>query len=740
MHNFSVSNSSSAKSITASISTTTTQYSQHGTADGQHPQGFFMGLLTTPHTSAEFTQILSTYHQQDELRLLSDISASQTDPLEVPATHQLVCFDDDDQGQSVNPLSLFNESSRSQKSSQSADDVLPIVSKEPSPDPSDKWIMMSGNKSRPYQCGYEGCGRRYSVKAHLQTHFVTHTGDLKLRCYLGDCTGTIYRNTQALTWHIHAHHTFERLYGCELCDRRFRLKHHLKRHKENVHFIKSKKKSQKPQSVSESSSATTTTHTTSTSVMTSGASQPESAAGQRQQSSRVGISTTINTPKSMQIPTDYQQLAALRVLAEVSTSQINPFEALAKHQTVTFDDDDQGQSASPLPLAIEPSRSQKSSQSVDDTAPIVREEQRLDPNDKWVMMSGDDKQPYQCGYEGCGRKYSIKVHLQTHFVTHTGDSKLRCYFGDCAGTIRYRSTHALTQHIHACHTFEKVFKCELCDRRFRLQHHLKRHEKNVHFIKSKKNSPRPLSVSESSSATTTTHTTSTSTMTSGVSQPESAAGQRRQGTYIGISTTINTPKSMQIPTDYQQQAALRVLAEVSTSQINPFEAPATPQTVTFDDDNQGQSASPLLLANEPSRSQKSSQSADDVLLMARKEQSPDPTDKWIKVDKSQKKPYKCGYPRGCSKSYLKRCHLIWHFASHTGKSKFKCPHPECVGNEYFSTKTSLKRHNVTHHTSERPFQCDSCSRRFGRKDYLKKHRKHIHGIEEERTSPKPKRK
>ena len=445
---------------------------------------------------------------------------------------------------------------------------------------------------------------------------------------------------------MHAHHTFERLYGCELCDRRFRLKHHLKRHKENVHFIKSKKKSPKPQSVSESSSATTTTHTASTSVITSGVSQPESAAGQRQQGSYVGISTTSNTPKSIQIPTDYQQQAALRVLAEVSTSQINSFEALATHQTVTFDDDDQGQSASPLSLANEPSRSQKSSQPVDNTAPIVREGQSLDPNDKWIMMSGDDKQPYQCGYEGCGRKYSIKVHLQTHFVTHTGDSKLRCYFGDCAGTIIYRNTHALTHHIHARHTFEKVFRCELCDRRFRLQHQLKRHNKNVHFIKSKKKSLRPQSVSESSSTTTTTHTTSTSTMTSGASQPESATGQRQQGSYVGKSTTINTPKSIQIPTDYQQQSGLRVLAEVSTSQINPFEALAAQQTVTFDNDDQGQSASPLSLANEPSRSQKSSQSADDVLPMVREEQSPDPTDKWIIVDKSQEKPYKCGYPGG----------------------------------------------------------------------------------------------
>ena len=358
MHNFSFSNSFSAASTTASISTTTSQDSQLGTADGQHPQGSFMGLLTTPYTPAELTQILSTHYQQDELRLLSDIcvsdiSASQTNPFEILATHQTVTFGDHEQGQSASPLSLSNEPSRSQKSSQSVDDVLPIVREEQSPDPTNKWIMMSGNKKRPYQCGYEGCGRKFSIKAHLQTHFVTHTGDSKLRCYHGECAGTIYRNVQALTWHVHTHHTFERLYGCELCGRRFRLQHHLKRHKENVHSAKSKKKSPKPQSISEPPSAKRT------STMTSGVSQPESAAGQRQQGSNVGTSTTINSPKSMQIPTDYQQQTGLRVLTEVNASQINPLEALATHLAVTFDDDDQGRSASSLSLHNEPARSQR---------------------------------------------------------------------------------------------------------------------------------------------------------------------------------------------------------------------------------------------------------------------------------------------------------------------------------------------------------------------------------------------
>ena len=41
----------------------------------------------------------------------------------------------------------------------------------------------------------------------------------------------------------------------------------------------------------------------------------------------------------MQIAAHYHQQDGLKLLAEVSTSQINPFEALATHQTVSFEDE-----------------------------------------------------------------------------------------------------------------------------------------------------------------------------------------------------------------------------------------------------------------------------------------------------------------------------------------------------------------------------------------------------------------
>ena len=541
--------------------------------------------------------------------------------------------------------------------------------------------------------------------------------------------------------------------------------------------------------VSKSSStatATTASTSTTTTVAVSGFSQPESAAGKSPQGAFVGLSTTAHTPESTRISSTYYQQDELRLLSDTSASLVNPFEALAAHQTVTLDDDDQGEFAScSLSLSNEPARSQKSSQPVDDIVPIVNEEQNPDPTDKWIMMSGDDKKPFKCGHEGCGRKYTRKESLRIHFVTHTGDSKLRCHRGECTGVVIFCNTRDLTRHVHANHTFERMFGCKLCERRFRQQYHLKYHMKHVHSIKKEKKlrkhfvirtgnsklrcylgecagivtypntraltqhmfvthterrfkceicdkrfkradhlkyhsrhlhspeeekqSPKPQSVSKSSS------TASTSTITSGNSQPKSTAGQRLRVPFMGLSTTVRTQESTQVtPKADQQFSGLRLLADVSTSKIDSFDDEAVTTGIAG-------------VPNLPSDQYQA-------------EQSPAPTDtnKWIIVDKSQERPYRCGYP-GCDKSYLRRNHLIGHFIKHTGTSNFKCPHPECVGNEYYRDTAQLKRHIATTHSPDKPFQCDRCNRRFGRKDRFEYHRKHVHGIEEKKKLPKRKR-
>ena len=100
-----------------------------------------------------------------------------------------------------------------------------------------KWIMHSGNITRPFQCGYEGCGKTYITRQGLQRHFVSHAGNSQFRCYTGDCTGTVrYFDRQALARHIHREHTMERPFECDICNKRFGRRSHLRDHQQHIHF------------------------------------------------------------------------------------------------------------------------------------------------------------------------------------------------------------------------------------------------------------------------------------------------------------------------------------------------------------------------------------------------------------------------------------------------------------------------------------------------------------------------
>ena len=478
-------------------------------------------------------------------------------------------------------------------------------------------------------------------------------------------------------------------------------------------------------SVSESISATSTGTTTSQD------SQPSTADGQRPRSSFMGLSTAIRTPESALIPATYHQQDELGLLSEMGTTQISPLEAIATHLAVTFDKDRQGRSASSLSLSNEPSRSQRSSQPVDDVAPIVGEEQGSDPTDanKWITVDKSQERPYRCGYPKCGKTYSRRYCLIRHFVQHTGTSKFKCPYPKCVGNEYFGDNEMLKRHIASKHSLDKPFQCDRCNKQFTRKDSLLRHRKHAHSPKKQKKSTKPQSVSKSSSAATATitATASTSTMTSRFSQPELAAGQRQQGSYVGTSTTIDTPESMQIAS-YNQQDGLKLLAEVSTSQINPFAALATHQTVTFDDE--AVTTEIAGVSNLPSDQYQA-------------EQSPDPTDtnKWIIVDKSQERPYRCGYPGGCDKNYLRKGCLVRHFIVHTGVSNFGCAYPECVGKKYFNDQAKLERHIICAHTLEKPFRCDRCKKRFRRIESLKYHMNHVvHVSNNEKKSPKRKKK
>ena len=553
--------SSSTTSTTSATGTSVTasRVSQPCAAARQRQQGSFVGFSTTIHTP-ESALIPATYHQQDELGLLSsEIDTTQIAPFEA-ATHLAVTFDDDHQGRSASSLSLFNEPARSQKSSQPVDDV-PIVREEQSSDPTDtnKWIIVDKSQERPYQCGYLGCDKNYKWRHHLKAHLIKHTGTSKFKCPHPECVGNEYfRDSAMLKRHIAIKHTLERPFRCERCNKRFARKENLKYHWEHVHSPIAKKKSRKSQSVSESSSATTTANTASTSTITSRVYQPELAAGQRQQGSFVDLSKTVHTPEPTLIPANYYQQDELGLLSDmsvfdISSLQVDPFEILATHQTVTFEDRDQFQEQLyefPLPfdellqppndfepiasedpddvnLSVLPNKnderiSNRTAISIpeyeilpppnndyfqqaltgimpeallvgitgDPNLPSSRHQayQRPDPTDKWIILTGDKKKPFKCGYEGCDRRYTRKNNLRSHLVKHTGDSPYKCYMGECTGEVAFYRQDSLIRHIRSEHTFERPYQCDVCDKRFMRSDHLLTHKRKVHSIKNEKKS------------------------------------------------------------------------------------------------------------------------------------------------------------------------------------------------------------------------------------------------------------
>lgn len=72
----------------------------------------------------------------------------------------------------------------------------------------------------------------------------------------------------------------------------------------------------------------------------------------------------------------------------------------------------------------------------------------------------------------------------------------------------------------------------------------------------------------------------------------------------------------------------------------------------------------------------------------------------------------------CNLGLSNKGQLISHIRSHTGERPFACDHSFC--NKAFTRNEELTRHKRIH-SGHKPFPCQICSKRFGRKDHLKKH-------------------
>ena len=294
MHNFRLSKSTSAATSTSTTtSVSTSESSQPDLAIEQHQQGSFVGLLTTVH--APESRYIPAADQYTGLKVLAEICTSRVhvDPFEALATYQTVSLDDDAHEQSASSLTLSDEPLLANEPPQAADDANPIMEKaeeskprsgqnvtDQNDDSTDRWIMYSGDETRPFkcdyegcnkaylsdralrrhyiihtkdeirpfQCGYEGCGKTYLSTRALRRHAVVHT-DTQLRCYSGDCTGNIrYPSRRSLDQHIRGQHR-PKMYECGFCRKQYKLLEYLKRHLQTVHSTEKEqttKKGQKP--------------------------------------------------------------------------------------------------------------------------------------------------------------------------------------------------------------------------------------------------------------------------------------------------------------------------------------------------------------------------------------------------------------------------------------------------------------------------------------------------------------
>ena len=115
------------------------------------------------------------------------------------------------------------------------------------------------------------------------------------------------------------------------------------------------------------------------------------------------------------------------------------------------------------------------------------------------------------------------------------------------------------------------------------------------------------------------------------------------------------------------------------------------------------------------------QSPDESLRKRVKEE----TEKWVVVREGLREPFMCSFP-DCGSAYNLLCRLKTHIFSHIRISVYKCNHPKCIGNRYFRDTKELQKHVLSRHTSEKPYFCTICNKRYRRLENCKLHVRREH--------------
>ena len=448
--------------------------------------------------------------------------------------------------------------------------------------------------------------------------------------------------------------------------------------------------------------STSTVTATTVSVSVSGGSQPKLTTEQHQQGSFVGVPTTANAPESAYIPTD-DQYAGLRLLAEVSTLQVDPFAALATHQAVTFDDnEDQEQSTSSLSLPDGPL------QAADDANPIMEEvaepqekgiskvpkrpkgqnitDQNADSTNMWIMYNADETKPFKCGYEGCGKTYTRKYSLRRHFVKHSGASHFRRYNEDCTGIINDVQEQSASSLSLSDEPLLSNKPLQAADDANPIMEVAESHETGISEV--------PKRPSSQNLADQTANSIDNWIMSSGDEIRPFKCG------YEGCHKRYTTKQVLQRHfVSHTGGSQLRCYTGDCNGMIRYCNEKALARHI-YTKHTMKRRYECDICSKQFTRS--------DILFTHRKNvhsvknkqnrpQNSDSTDKWITYSGDETRPFKCDY-EGCGKTYASKQNLRKHFVSHIGDSQFRCYIGDCAGATRFCDSQALARHIRTQHT------------------------------------------
>lgn len=114
-----------------------------------------------------------------------------------------------------------------------------------------------------------------------------------------------------------------------------------------------------------------------------------------------------------------------------------------------------------------------------------------DDSNQWLIATDSKERPFRCSYPECSKTYKRKRNMVEHYIhKHTNSSKYRCPYPECIDKPSFRDTQALNRHIRANHTYERPYKCNICNQQFGRLDHMKNHKKSKHSNRDKKKSPK----------------------------------------------------------------------------------------------------------------------------------------------------------------------------------------------------------------------------------------------------------